>query len=292
MGKSIRVNNKVFDSISRAAKFIQVQRSNLSAMLRNKKAITYKDLYIEKLDAPTKKTTPTHTKKSIPVIVDGKPYNSCTEAERILGLPSCSLSQTLRRGCKFYKNYKVEAVYPSELKTKRSIKRERKNAVKVECITTGVVYNNIMDASIAANADEWTMSKKMGVAGSFIDANGNEYRRLTPMRTKNVYKNTGKTVQNAGGSNKRKAPKGFVTVDESLIMAQKTGEPLFQVVDFPKPLEKAPVKEQKTEVPQIVKDAINDKIIKLLKDSNIYDEIIELLNYGGFSSIKVKKDND
>ena len=53
--QNIRVNNKIFNSISKAAKFIGMQRSNLSVMLKDKKATTYKDLMIEKLDKPVVK---------------------------------------------------------------------------------------------------------------------------------------------------------------------------------------------------------------------------------------------
>ena len=272
--QTIRINNKkVFSSIARAAKFLGVQRSNLSNMMRGKRAITYKDLLVEKMDTPTV-IAPKEAKgrARIPVIVDGKPYGSCLEAEKALGLSHCAISHAVSRGRTSTCGHKIELVYPSMAKT---VKKPRANAVKVECITTGVVYDNMMEASRAANADEWTMSKKMEVSGGFIDACGNEYRRLTPMRTKNVYGDTGKTVKKGRGPNKRKTPKGFITIDESLVMAQKPGEPLM-------PVNKA----VKTEIPQIVKDAINDKIIQLLKEKGVYDDVIALLEYGGFTSVK------
>lgn len=276
--QTIRVNNKVFSSIARAAKFLGVQRSNLSNMMRGKRAITYKDLLVEKMDMPTV-IAPKKVKgrARIPVIVDGKPYNSCLEAEEALGLSRCAISHAVSRGKTFVRGHKIELVYPSMAKT---VKKTRANAVKVECITTGVVYDNMMEASRAANADEWTMSKKMEVSGGFIDACGNEYRRLTPMRTKNIYVDTGKTIKKARVFSNRTVKPSLTDQDVEIKKANhETAFPL----DIPT---------KKTEVPQIVKDAINDKIIKLLKDKNIYDEIIELLNYGGFSSIKVKKDND
>ena len=49
----------------------------------------------------------------------------------------------------------------------------------------------------------------------------------------------------------------------------------------------APVEEKKDAVPQIVKDAINEKIILILKEKGLYEDIVNLLNYGGFSTIKI-----
>lgn len=110
------------------------------------------------------------------------------------------------------------------------------------------------------------------------------------MATKNNYEDTGKTVQFKKSYAHRETKESFVPIDTALGLPNTQRR--FPIVDFPKPLNKAPVKEQKTEIPQIVKDAINDKIVQLLKDRGIYNEIIELLNYGGFSTIKIKKDND
>ena len=41
------------------------------------------------------------------------------------------------------------------------------------------------------------------------------------------------------------------------------------------------------EITQIVKDAINEKIILMLKEKGLYEDIVNLLNYGGFSTIKI-----
>jgi hypothetical protein len=55
-------------------------------------------------------------------------------------------------------------------------------------------FKSIKDAAAYAQVDGWTMSKKMETSGSFIDNNGDEYIRETPMKTKNKYKNTGKKL--------------------------------------------------------------------------------------------------
>ena len=287
--QNIRVNNKIFDSISKAAKFIGMQRSNLSSMLKDKKATTYKDLMIERLDKPVVKKTKRGQFRNIAVLVDGKAYNSITDAERLCGFCAGTLAKPLRQGKKTYKGHTIEYVMPSQRKETSHKK------VQVVCITTGVVYNKLGDAALAAGADSWTMSKKMEASGGYVDANGNEYRRLTPMRTKNKYKDTGKKLKSIRKYAERPSRRGvklntketFVPIDTALNLANADAR--FPIVDMPKPLTQAPV-DKKQEVPQIVKDAINDKIVDLLKKSNIYDQIVDLLNYGGFSTIKINKD--
>lgn len=279
--QNVRVNNKIFNSISKAAKFIGIQRSNLSVMLKDKKATTYKDLMIERLDSPEKKKTGRGNYRKIPVLVDGVAYNSIGDAEKSCGFPVNTLAKPLRQGRKIYKGHTIEYVLPSQ-KDKYSHK-----TVKVLCVTTGVTYNKLGDAAKAAGADQWTMSKKMETSGGYIDANGNEYRRLTPMVSKNMYKDTGKTLKSKREYSPRPSRRGvklnttgaFVPIDTALETAKSKREVLFpNAIDA------------KTQVPQVVKDAINDKIIKLLKDNGIYEQIIDLLNFGGFSSIKIKND--
>ena len=287
--QNVRVNNKIFSSISKAAKFIGMQRSNLSNMQKNKKATTYKDLMIERLDKPVVKKTKRGQFRNIAVLVDGVAYNSITDAEKLCGFCAGTLAKPLRQGKKTYKGHSIEYVMPSQRK-KTSHKK-----VQVVCINTGVVYDRLGDAALAAGADSWTMSKKMEASGGYIDANGNEYRRLTPMRTKNTYKDTGKKLKSKREYTPRPSRRGvklnttgtFVPIDTALNLANADAR--FPIVDMPKPLTQAPV-DKKPQVPQVVKDAINDKIIKLLKDNGIYEQIVDLLNFGGFSSIKIKND--
>jgi len=261
------VNGKIFNSMNKAAKFLRISVSTLADRLRNKEATVYKDMLIEKTKIePKPKPQPRLLKrKGIPVLVDGVMYNSCKEAETFLGCANGSVSDAIRRrGKTMFLGHLIEPVYPSMVGKR---KRKTKDAVKVLCKTTGVTYNTIMEAAKVAEVDDWTMSRKMEVAGSFIDKYGNEYVRLKPMKTKNNYGNTGKTI-------KFNRSQRFIGC-----------ETLKQVsFDNIKPIE--PVKEKK-EVPQIVKDAINEKIILMLKEKGLYEDIVNLLNYGGFSTIKI-----
>lgn len=263
--QTVRVNNRIFNSISKAAKFIGVQRSNLSNLMRGKKAITYKDLLVEKMDdhKPVKKRVGNGKGNPVPVIVDGVAYNSCSEAEKTLGLSSCLISHAIKRGSKTVAGHTVEPVFPSAVKVKE-------NACRVYCETTGVVYASILEAARVAGADSWTMGKKMEASGAFIDSAGRVYKRLKPMKSKNVYKDTGSELKMKRAFAHRK-----VNNDVALPVVEKP----------------TVIKEVKPVVPQVVRDAINDKIIKILKDKGVYNEIIELLNYGGFSTIKLENEN-
>lgn len=270
MGKkqALYVNGKIFNSMNKAAKFLRISVSTLADKLRNKEATVYKDILVEKAKTEPKPQPQSRLlkRKGIPVLVDGVMYNSCKEAESFLGCGFGSVSDAIRkRGKTIFLGHLIEPVYPSMVG-----KRQRKtnDAVKVLCKTTGITYNTITEAAKVAEADDWTMSKKMESAGSFIDKKGNEYVRLKPMKTKNNYENTGKIL-------KYNSARRFI------------GCETLEKVSFDniKPIE--PVKEKKDDIPQIVKDAINEKIILMLKEKGLYEDIINLLNYGGFSTIKI-----
>lgn len=275
--QNVRVNNKIFSSISKAAKFIGMQRSNLSNMLKNKKATTYKDLMIEKLDTPKTVKKPKHTRKGIPVLVDGIPYKNCAEAERAIGCASSSISDALRRGANTVYGHKVEAVYPSMIKNKKPMKKSTN--CKVMCKTTGVIYPTITQAAMAAGCDDWTMSKKMEAAGGFVDKNNNEYIRLTPMKSKNTYIDDGKYIKKPRVLSSRKNNHNSERIaganieKDAQISSPQTAEFMVKTPDF-------------DEIPQVVKDAINDKIISLLKEKGVYNDVMDLLKYGGFTTVE------
>ena len=249
----VYVNDKYFSNMREAAKVLGCSASRLPTLLKNRTVAFYKGNTIIKATTPL--TIPvakkqTHSREPIPVIVDGVAYNSCHEAERAFNLANGSISCALKAGSKVCKGHKIELVAPS---------MRSRLGCKVYCKQKDKTYKSISDAAKDAGVDDWTMSKKMEFAGGFIDKNGNEYKRTVPMNTNKVYSTKGKTVRE------------YIAVDKDI----KTGDA---------------VKLVKQDVPQIVKDAITDKIIKILKDSGIYDQIIDLLNFGGFSTLKLKND--
>ena len=271
MAQQIRVNNKLFQSITAVAKFLHIKPDTLRKRMSGKKATIHNDLLIEKVEQPLDviKDKPKSKKAPIPVIVDGVAYNSCAEAEKVLGFVPCSLALRLRRGGRTFKGHTIEPVFPSQITITTRKKRGTTHRIKVYCPNLDKTFDSITDAAKYAQADTWTMSKKMETSGGFVDKNGNEYKRLKPMNTKNNYPDTGKTLA-------------------------KTHSFAHRIVVKPvdnKPINiGTPVRVVKEEIPQIVKDAINDKIIQILKDNNIYNQIVDLLNYGGFSTIKIKND--
>lgn len=194
--------------------------------------------------------------------VNGKRFRSLSQAARYIRISTSRLSELLKNKKEFmFDNFRIQEI-PKPKKPKPKSKY-----CKVLQINTGKIFNTISEASRYAGVDSWTMSVKMETAGSFIDKNGNEYKRLSPMITKNKYVNTGKTIK------LNHVQRFFPTFDELVPVNHKI------------PVET--VKEKKDNVQQIVKDAINEKIILMLKEKGLYEDVVNLLNYGGFSTIKI-----
>lgn len=86
--------------------------------------------------------------------------------------------------------------------------------VRVYCKTLKKWFRSIKDAAKFAKVDDWTMSKKMSTAGSFVDCDGNKYVRLEPMKSKNVYTNTGTTLKHNVKRHKRVKTEQIEKVDD------------------------------------------------------------------------------
>ena len=259
--QGLYIDNKFIKSIKKAAKLLNIPYTTLHKRLENKKAIVEKGVLIERAEEPIKEKVKKETGRTlrVPIFVDGVAYDSIGEAEQKCGFPRNVLSGALKLGQQFYKGHKIGYVYPSEMwKRKNKHRKEyltkkmktKRDGVKVYCVTTNETFNTIEEAAAFAKADGWTMSRKMETDGCFIDELERKYVRLSPMQSKRTYEPT--------------TPKLQRTVTETYTRETKI-------------------------VPKVVKDAITDKITQLLKDKEIYEEIIELLNYGGFSSLELKK---
>lgn len=247
----IRVNNKFFKSLTKAARFIGMPATTLSTALKDKKSIVHKDLLIEKTEI--KPTQTTKRQRNIPVLVDGIMYNSFSDAEKALCCGRSYLSLALRRGQTNIKGHRVEPLYPS------MVGKKKIGGTKVLQVNTGVIFGSIRDASIEADADEWTMSKKMEFAGSFIDKFGNEYKRLTPMDTKNTYKAGEKTV----GRYVQKQYNNVVKKD-------------YIYADLPK----------------AIKELVDEKISNMFESGKSWYEIKEFAKRVGCKQIILKVDDD
>lgn len=133
---------------------------------------------------------------TIALKIEGKEFSSIKEAcEYMKWNPGNSgLYKALINNKPTFKGLSIERVEPLKPKA-RDLNSER--FTKVKCIMpdkTEHIFSCINAAAKFAKADHWTMSKKMEAAGKFIDSLGREYIRLKPMRTKNVYVNTGPTL--------------------------------------------------------------------------------------------------
>lgn len=184
--------------------------------------------------------------------VNGKRFKSLSQAAKYIRISASRLSKLLKNKKEFmYDNFRIQEI------NKPKIPKLKRKYCKVLQVNTGKIFKTIKEASEYAGVDSWTMSVKMETAGSFIDKNGNEYKRLSPMITKNKYVNTGKTLK----------------TEHIIKKIEENNDVYFE--------------EKKDTVPQIVKDAINEKIILMLKEKGLYEDIVNLLNYGGFSTIKI-----
>ena len=70
------------------------------------------------------------------------------------------------------------------------------NKIMVYCKTIDRWFPSIQSAAKFAGVNGWTMGMKMQSSGGFIDANGREYIRKTPMKSKNIYPDYGKRYKN------------------------------------------------------------------------------------------------
>lgn len=90
----------------------------------------------------------------------------------------------------------------------------RYQAVRVYCKTLNKWFNSITDAANFAGAKQWTMGLKMGKCGKFIDKNGNEYTRETPLKTADNYRDTGPTLQKKFGDHQGHRKKTIHTPEQ------------------------------------------------------------------------------
>lgn len=119
--------------------------------------------------------------KLVKIKVDGMIFDSLVKAARFIKCNAYSISNkftTMQSDKIEFKGHSVEKVKINDLMTKP--KRGRKS-VKVKCVTTGEVFNSISDVAKMLGVNAWTMGLKMETNGKYIDAQGKEYIRETPI---------------------------------------------------------------------------------------------------------------
>lgn len=143
--------------------------------------------------------------------------------------------------------------------------------IRVYCKNLSKWFKSISAAASFAGVDGWSMSKKMETAGSFIDNKGNEYIREKPMRTKNRYQNTGKTLKRKCDKRVRRKP------INQLLAEHPAKEKGFVYADLPKP----------------VRDLIDEKITEMCNSNRPWLEIKAFMLKMGCKQITISlKDTD
>ena len=120
------------------------------------------------------------------VSVDGGKLRNVMDTAEKYNVKANSLYMALHNNQKYFFDYRINKIdkYTYDLITSKASSKERnlsKRAVGVKCVDTGVVYPSISAAAKACGEHMWTMSVKMEETGKFIDKEGKEYVRLTPM---------------------------------------------------------------------------------------------------------------
>ena len=150
------------------------------------------------------------SRTKIAVKIENKTFTSLKEACEYLKLKhSAGLAHALKRGNTTYNGLRIERLSPI---TRGNKHNHKKQSCPVLCENLNVKFRTITEAAKYAQADGWTMSKKMQTAGQFIDKNGNIYKRMKPMKSKNVYENTGAEVKRVVEYHERPAARKQETV--------------------------------------------------------------------------------
>lgn len=136
------------------------------------------------------------SRTKIAVKVENQVFNSIKDACAYLKLHTpAGLAHAIKRGNSTYKGLAIERVNPIIPDRIKKMKKNNKLECPVVCENLNLHFRNIKQAAAYAKVDGWTMSKKMTAAGQFKDKDGNIYKRLKPMKSKNVYENTGDTLK-------------------------------------------------------------------------------------------------
>lgn len=202
------------------------------------------------------------SRTKIAVKIEDKVFNSLKDACQYLKLKHCAgLAHALKKGNSTYNGLRIERISPiSKIKNKND-----RRPCPVMCENLNVKFKTITEAAAYAQADSWTMSKKMETAGQFIDKNGNVYKRIKPMKSKNTYTNTGDTIKKPRAFAHRKTNKIYVQpeVQEVKPAVIQPAQPVIDKV-------------------QLAKDVLKEKVISSINANdytlakNLIDVIQEL----------------
>lgn len=135
--------------------------------------------------------------------------------------------------------------------------------IKVYCETLDIWFNSIQDAAKYAGCNDWSMSKKMDIMGSFVDEAGNVYKRAEPMKTKNKYQTRTNYTSIKKGRYSRKPN-------------TKKEAASFKFADLPK----------------AVQELIEERISEMLEQNKPWSEIKTFLKKMGCKKLTLRVDED
>lgn len=160
--------------------------------------------------------------------------------------------------------------------------KKDKRLCGVVCETTGKVFKSIRAASRYAKANDWTMSLKMTAMGQFTDREGRVYKRLQPMKSKNIYTSSSDKVIR-GTKKKEKMSHGLPIVDlEPLPNIQRN-------VDFSGFIKKSQETQKKPECPEYLKKILIEHFTQVFKEKGIWQEISDVMDYLGLDEFRFKR---
>lgn len=215
--------------------------------------------------------------KSVAVQIESMTFNSLKDACAYLKIKDTSaLGRALRKGHDTYKGMKISKnVSESQLllpiqNTETKQTTVSKKACPVYCETLHKTFKTIMDAAKFANVNDWTMSVKMKEAGQFVDANGNVYKRLRPMNTKNTYPFTGDTLTKTV----HRKCRSYTTIQKTETKTVSEVKPVIETV-------KEPVNNQ------TISETVNDKEEKMnLVKGVLKEKMWDLIQKEDFTQAK------
>lgn len=155
--------------------------------------------------------------------------------------------------------------------------------VKVKCITTGAEFKSIKEAAEYAGENNWTMGIKMSAFGYFEDSQGRKYIREVPMVTKNVY--TGGKSPKVEKHMPKTTRKKKIKPSDFDLMKIPDLKPFDKFDNMPRQV----MSEKHDKCPQIVKQAVGEKIKQMMKDAHIWDDVVQALDFLGVDKFEIKK---
>lgn len=185
--------------------------------------------------------------------INGKIFPRMYDAAKYLGIAVCRLSILMngKRDIQ-YKDYHIEKI--GEINESGNIRPYHKKGAAIVLLNTGKVFSSMSEAAEYAGTDPWTIKNATVRKGIYIDKNGNQYKRVEPIkRHKKHFHNVDKKPEQ-----KEVQDAGFVFAD----------------------------------LPKAVQELINEKISEMLEQNKPWSEIKVFLKKMGCKKLTIRVTDD